>query len=73
MAKSMKTLKNEAMESCESRGHKMNHWRKDSYWRTVESCECTACGATVRVDTNPPPNGIDIMGSAVAINCGDAP
>lgn len=30
---------------------------------------CQTCGAYVQVDSNPPPNGIDIGGNAVALNC----
>jgi hypothetical protein len=30
---------------------------------------CTACGAAVRIDTAPAPNGIDVGGEAVAVSC----
>lgn len=30
---------------------------------------CKGCGSYVQVDTDPAPNGIDIGGTAVALNC----
>jgi hypothetical protein len=30
---------------------------------------CTACGAAVRIDTAPAPNGINVGGDAVAVSC----
>lgn len=58
-------LKEEALESAEWRGHDMGGW--NSY--KAPYCECVKCGAFVQVDSSPAPNGIDIGGDAVAINC----
>ena len=65
----LEDLMKEAKEACDWRGHKMMDWK-------VEESEafalCARCGASVHVTTNPPPNGIDISGSAVAGGCADA-
>lgn len=69
----LKILQAEAIEACEFRGHTMKPWSKpepggltDS-WRS--STECSKCGKWVQVYVNPMPNGIDIGGPAVAVNC----
>jgi hypothetical protein len=67
-------LKREAGAACRWRGHRMGPWEHnaapvglaDAAW-----CECRDCGAYVGVHTNPPPNGIDVHGEAVALGCGD--
>ncbi len=61
----LETLKREASESAAWRGHTLGPWQ-DSGKRSYAECEC---GAGVQVDTKPPANGINIGGSAVAINC----
>jgi hypothetical protein len=71
-------LKKEADASATWRQHHLGPWddtRHGSardlaagYDRQTSIAECR-CGAYVQVDTNPPPNGIDIGGSAVAVNC----
>jgi hypothetical protein len=68
--RSRKQLMNEAMEACEFRGHRMNHWRAGEFFKSRRECECTRCGMGVMVDPTPPMNGIDIGGAAVAMNCG---
>lgn len=60
----MDALIAEATESAIWRSHTLGAWRKNG---TVADAECV-CGASVRVDTHPAPNGIDIGGSAVAVN-----
>ncbi|KKM71239.1 hypothetical protein LCGC14_1432690 [marine sediment metagenome] len=62
-------LKAEARESATWRGHDMIRFTVLSEYR-VEAV-CRDCGAYVQVDANPAANGIDIGGTAVAINCGD--
>ena len=70
-------LRRSALESAEWRGHKM--WRFEHYrmtWqgkllkdRHAGTARCKVCGAYASFDTYPPPNGIDISGDAVALNC----
>lgn len=64
------SLKREASRACKSRGHNMGRWLLHDYWKTYY-CICRTCGMHVAVDINPPANGIDIGGEAVALNCGD--
>lgn len=66
---SEKALKQEARESAEYRGHTLGEWQKDAYWPAVWHNSCTRCGRAVRIDKNPMPNGIDVSGEAVALNC----
>lgn len=60
-------LKASAKRSCELRGHNMSRFRKMGFWSNC--AECQTCKATVCVDVKPAPNGIDIGGNAVALNC----
>jgi hypothetical protein len=64
----LRELKNEAMESCDFRGHKMGAWI-DGFDGKTSQCECSICDAWVVVETNPMANGIDVGGSAVAVGC----
>jgi len=66
---SMKQLQREAKESCEWRGHSMIPWQYHSFWKNITYSSCSKCSGFVQCDTAPPPNGIDIGGSAVAENC----
>jgi hypothetical protein len=69
--KTMRTidrLKKEARESAEWRGHKLSRFTR-SYYGFAAECPC---GASVAVSANPPPNGTDIMGDAVAVYCSEA-
>ena len=66
MKKLIKLIKS-ALKSCEFRGHKMQYIDgKTGKWALYE---CVNCKRTVTIDTNPAPNGIDIGGEAVAVNC----
>ena len=66
--KKMNRLINEALQSTKFRGHDMTRFKHGGYYDSAISF-CKICGASVSVCTNPPPNGIDIMGNAVALNC----
>lgn len=61
-------LKKEAREAAEFRGHRLQRFRHDSKTNAYAYC-ATGCGMGVFVSTNPPPNGIDISGRAVAVQC----
>lgn len=65
-------LRGEANQSCKFREHIMG-WDTPnrSEKRTTQIGHCVNCGKEVILDTNPPPNGIDIGGEAVALNCRD--
>ena len=63
----MSTLQRSAAESCELRNHWMSPFTTLSDTRAVSAC--TLCGMEVHVNTRPAPNGIDIGGEAVALNC----
>lgn len=69
-------LKREAAQAMITRGHKVGHWHSGTrYGHTVKDAAWTACeycGLTAFVDAHPPPNGIEISGEAVALNCKDA-
>jgi hypothetical protein len=61
-------LRQEAYESAGAfRGHLLGPWSTGD--RHVSTSACMWCARTVTVDTKPLPNGIDIGGEAVAIDC----
>ena len=65
-------LRKEALISTKHRGHLMRWFRPYiTNYRALQLGECDQCGAYVALDTKPLPNGIDIGGKAVAVNCGD--
>lgn len=59
----------EATVSAANRGHRLT-WARDA--SGAHASGVCACGRSVIVDTSPPPNGVDIGGEAVALNCPDA-
>lgn len=62
-------LKKEARADCEWRGHTMYNFDRGVFYKDVHHTSCKDCGAEVFVDEHPPPNGINIAGEAVAVNC----
>lgn len=67
----LKELRLSATESCKFRGHRMI-WSNTDFrrkGRTTQDAQCFDCHMDVRIDTAPPPNGIDIGGQAVALDC----
>ena len=65
-------LKREAIDSCRFRGHRMGKWEildYNGFNKMVCASRCKNCNMEVVVDTKPLPNGIDIGGKAVALNC----
>ena len=62
----LSTLKKRAQSSTKRRGHRMQ-WNIAS--KTFGSGRCRDCGAACWLETKPAPNGIDISGLAVAVNC----
>ncbi len=64
-------LKSEALEACKFRGHDMTHWTE--IHPGIATATCNHCEAFVSVCLNPSPNGIDISGEAVALNCAVTP
>ena len=67
-------LKQEAIEACTVRGHKMvpfvtlqrpNVQARGYVARSV----CINCGKYVQIETKPAPNSIDIGGDAIALGC----
>ena len=69
--KSLNLLKLEAIVSAEHyRSHSMGPWEAGEWNEdTTSYCTCEWCGAHLAVDSKPQPNGIDISGDSVAINC----
>ena len=59
-------LKEEAKQSIEFRGHILGPW---SGTAGTEVAYCKTCRCQVAICDNPPPNGIDIGGRAVAVDC----
>lgn len=66
--KNERSLKQEATKAMKWRGHTPGPWKLSDYWKHPFRC-CTKCGMAVYVDANPPANGIDVSGEAVALNC----
>lgn len=63
----MERLRQDALEICVFRGHKMKSFsRKYRHWW---DSECRDCGKTVHLNDDPDPNGIEISGEAVALHC----
>lgn len=72
----IRRLKIEAANAAADRGHSMSVFRTVarpnsimSVQGTVAVAECANCGAWVRVETRPMPNGIEICGNAIALQC----
>jgi len=71
----LQRLKREAIDGAKWRGHDMTRFKTtEKYLETspkkiVCLSTCRVCGGYVQVDTRPAPNGIDIGGDAVALNC----
>jgi hypothetical protein len=69
--RTLERLVRSARETATERGHdlpRFRHYAPGKAW-----AQCRRCGAQVTVNPAPPPNGIDVMGRAVAVNCGDGP
>ena len=63
----LQQLKRRAEGTAGWREHQLGPWEKlDS---TSARAVCRVCGAQAVVDTDPPANGIDVMGEAVATYC----
>jgi len=69
MAKKLESLKREAAQAAQFRGHKLGAWA--DYPDDTAHADCEVCDRRVVVDASPPPNGIDIAGSAVAVSCSE--
>lgn len=70
----MKTreLRKTARKVAKARGHQLTKFTHlmGSGWDLASHAQCEKCGFDVSVYPNPAPNGIDIAGNAVAVNCG---
>ena len=68
---SFASLRRRAARSAARHGHRLHwawihlEWSQRLLWRG----QCVRCGAEVDCDVDPPPNGIDIAGPAVAVEC----
>lgn len=60
-------LKLSADDAATYRGHVLGTWHDYESSRSMATCQ--KCECAVWVDAHPAPNGIDVSGSAVAINC----
>lgn len=70
----LERLKREARDAATWRGHRLTPfrtwaWRDATTRPTRAHADCRDCGRGVTVDVAPAPNGIDIGGAAVAVNC----
>ena len=63
----LENLRKEALRSTTFRGHKME--RFDRTYRHWWYSKCIVCKASVQIDDEPGPNGIDISGTAIAMHC----
>ena len=60
----------QASKATRFRGHRLKPWtRHDEPWHAQAETTCRICGAYVLVIVDPPPNGIDIGGDALALHC----
>lgn len=65
-------LTRRAMSAAQNRGHDLGEWGPGSEWDPDASrADCRRCGMSVFVDVSPAPNGIDVSGEAVALDCTD--
>ncbi|MDP1614797.1 MAG: hypothetical protein Q8L68_03280 [Methylococcales bacterium] len=67
-------LKREALDACKFRGHRMGRFVSYNPAFGIRSTTtafafCTVCHRAVGIDAKPLPNGIEIGGEAVALNC----
>lgn len=62
------SLKRSARKSATWRDHDLGKWEKADYWGSPVAT-CKRCGMKIYVDANPPANGIDIWGEAIALDC----
>lgn len=66
MTSKEKRLARQARASARWRGHSLRPFQRGycGYW-----AQCRLCDCGVAINANPPPNGIEIGGDAVAITC----
>ena len=66
-------LREQAERSAEHRGHALGPWKPNLVFRAgprkVELSICVYCGEWAEVDTCPLPRGINVSGTAVAVEC----
>jgi hypothetical protein len=69
----LEKFKKQAERSAEFRGHALGPWKSNLFFptkkRAVELSICVYCGEWAEVDTCPLPNGINVSGTAVAVDC----
>jgi hypothetical protein len=71
MPTKLRRLKQEALDGCTWRGHKMGKFYGGKTYESSsgQMSKCKNCSASVTVIPNPMPNQTNIMGDAVALNC----
>lgn len=64
-------LLRDARSAASGRGHRVGRFVRVFGWGigAAFSATCRDCGAWMRIETTPPPNGITIGGDAVALSC----
>jgi hypothetical protein len=71
-ARDLDEVREEAELAVEARGHAIE-WLLPRYYTDDESAtqigRCSECGRDVFLNTRPPPNGIEISGEAVSLEC----
>ena len=68
--RTIERLRREALEGCSWRGHHMRPFAR--LGKTSRNAICQTCHMEVVIDSKPAPNGIDIGGEAIALNCCNA-
>lgn len=69
-------LKESAEQLAKERKHTLKAWDTNLPFddkkgeRVISKTSCERCGKEVAIDTNPSPNGIDVFGEVLALNCG---
>ncbi len=74
--KAITRIRKEAEAAAMSRGHKLHPWHpleRDRGRGVVFATCCRVCFYGVAIDAEPAPNGIEVAGRAVALNCPGKP
>lgn len=70
----LRDLRAKAQKAADSHGHSRIYWDAPSYWggtpiRTIQNGQCPVCKKWVQLDAPPLPNGEEVTGPLVTLNC----
>lgn len=64
-------VQDDAADAASRRGHQLGAWSSQATKWHPAIAACVHCGAEAHATADPPPNGVDVGGPAVALNCDD--